>query len=244
MKRRAILIEASAAPGQDLLPGAALDVDTLKAWLSSNPGGAWEEDEIKVLRNPNISLVKANLILARSCDFAFITFSGHGSHPRGGDFDETEILVNDGILRASDLNCGAPRCSIVIDACRYVGPEIITESFKRGVGVVKYSRDRTREAHREMFELEVNSSDKGAIFMFSCDINEFAGESSLTGGYFTKYLVESGNAWYEKNSGRGVLNTQMAFLTTSLGVTQRVPQQHPKYEAGRRMRHFPFSVRV
>ena len=166
MKRRAILIEASAAPGQDFLPGAALDVDTLKAWLSSNPGGAWEEDEIKVLRNPNISLVKANLILARSCDFAFITFSGHGSHPRGGDFDETEILVNDGILRASDLNCGAPRCSIVIDACRYVGPEIITESFKRGVGVVKYSRDRTREAHREMFELKLTLVTKAPFLCF------------------------------------------------------------------------------
>lgn len=188
MGRKAVLIEASAVPGQDPLPGAARDVDTLKSWLMSNPGGAWEEDEIEILRNPTVNLVRAHMVFARSTDYAFISFSGHGCHPNEGDFDDTEVALYDGCLRVYELNCGAARCGVVIDACRYVGPESFVESYQRAVGGVKLARDRTWEAHRQMFDSAVAAADKGVVYLFSCDITEFAGESPLTGGYFTRYL--------------------------------------------------------
>lgn len=59
MNRKALLIEAGKARGQQALPGPAIDVDRLRTWFLSNDGGAWEGSEINTLSNPSSSDVSA-----------------------------------------------------------------------------------------------------------------------------------------------------------------------------------------
>src|SRR4051794_517487 len=112
MKRKAIIIETSAVPDLDHLPGAGRDAETLEAWLRGNAGGAWGDEigEIEVLHTPSVNLVKAHLLIAKHADYAFVAFSGHGEQPRGGDFDDTVLALRDGTITVRELNCGADRC--------------------------------------------------------------------------------------------------------------------------------------
>ena len=244
MTRKAVLIEASEVEGQDPLPGALRDVANLKSWLMSSAGGAWDESEIVVLHTPTVGLVLAHINDARRASYAFVTFSGHGEHPARGEHDDTRVTLAGGTLRAAELNCGADRCTVLIDACRYVAEQAFTESFAKSVTANKYAMDSTRQAHRAAFDAQVAKTDKGVVYMYSCGITEFAGESSQSGGYYTHSLILQGEMWYSSSQVGVVYDTRVAHENAALNVTRRVPQQHPEYAAGRRMKHPPFAVRA
>lgn len=241
MARKAILIEASEVPRQTPLPGAKEDVINLSRFLRSMAGGEWHSSEIDVLANPSVATVLATIAAARSADYAFVSFSGHGRHVVGKDIDETRILLRDGELSAFQLNTGSDRVTVIIDACRHVS-ELIGEqrSLQANAGQLSYNLQSTRA----LFDSELRLCERGAIYMYGCDLNEGANENSK-GGLFTRSLIGVGDDWFAgpHTKSSDVLSIQQAFAGAAVITTRRAPQQHPQYQPGRRLHHFPFAVK-
>jgi len=241
VKRYALLIEASEVPGEDRLEGAKADVMAYHDWLYSKPGGDWRNDEIVTLNTPTASEVRRALTRAGKVDYAFVAFSGHGFHSK--ELDLTKLCMRDGRMTVREIIPDSPRCAMVVDACRNVMPEIFTKSFQLSLlEARRYAKFAEERNFRQDFENLVADAEKGTIFLYSCDLEESAGESSL-GGYFSRFLVEAGGAFADRNQdGSKWYSTKHAFTSAARMTTERNRQQHPKYEPGRRLVHFPFGV--
>lgn len=243
MSRIAILIESSQLKGHDDLPGARADVINFKKFLLSDFGGAWEEDEVKILNSPSKGKVEELLTYFHYKDYAFISFSGHGDHVRGKDIDETRVCLNDNEeMYVFQLIPKNPRCLVIIDSCRgitYTEKEEKTAALFEMRASVDYRR---RINCRRIFDEAVSKAERGNIIMYSCDIGESADESNK-GGYFSRALVDCSENWANGQwmSSRIYL-TNNAFQCASENTTRRSPQQHPQFKPGRRMNHFPFAV--
>ena len=245
LKRRAILIEASSLSGEPDLPGARIDVNNWRDHLTSNLGGAWDEGEIQEMHAPTRQELSINLALAATDDYVFLAFSGHGCHVNGKDLDESVVQLNDReTAPVRLLNPNNPRCTIVVDACRQVvSAELLTERMMFGSLVTKAAEDRA--AYRELFDRAVLQAERGAIFMYACDIGEAAGESSRSGGYYSQYLVQCSKDWHgNAPSGSSYyFSTWNAHACAAARTTARRGQQRPQYDGGRRNGHFPMAVK-
>ncbi|MGB0130812.1 caspase family protein [Chlorobium sp.] len=242
MKRRALLIEASQVFGLLDLPGARKDVDDWVSYLRSPLGGAWENEEISVLHTPPKSALEISLLSASVCEYVFIAFSGHGYHVKGKGVDETRIFLSDKQeISVNKLNCGAPKTTIVIDACREV--EYLKEELSAVFSMDELSlrmKYADRLAHRKLFDDAIIKSPKGAEYLYSCDLDETAGES-IRGGYFSQALMRCGEKFNNKTN---IYTVCDAFGCAKVIVTNKMPQQNPVCECGRRLTHYPFAVSV
>ncbi len=245
MDRKAVLIEASKLKDHDDLPGARVDVANFKTYLMSAIGGAWEESEILNLSHPAKSVLETWIKLAGHYDYSFVAFSGHGYHARGKSIDETRLCINDeDEVAIRDLNPGSPWSLITADACRKV---ILVEELERAKAFqfsleAKIAKLRpNRQRCRAMFDAAMREAERGAIYFYSCGLNEAAGESKTQGGFFSRALVDVGNEWADRDQ-PGTLPTNRAFAAAAAVTTRRNAQQHPESEAGRRLNHFPFTV--
>ncbi|MFA8017733.1 caspase family protein [Bremerella cremea] len=245
MKRKAILIESSNLDRQQDLPGARADVESFRRFLRSDAGGDWYDDEIVILHKPSYQDLQRELDRASSCDYSFITFSGHGEHVQGKTVDETRVCLNEETdLAAHRLNPGNDKCTILIDACRNVVPERVTEQYARSA-MLKFALNSGKTGHRRIFDLAVAKCEIGPVFLYSCNLNESAGEND-NGGFFSTFMVSEAENWFERcnDSGNVYLSMRSAFNRASPATTRRQPQQHPQYEEGRRQNSFPFAVYV
>lgn len=241
MKRYALLIEASEVPGEDVLEGTKADVQAYRDWLYSKPGGDWFDHELKVLHTPKVSEVKKAIQSVGKVDYAFVAFSGHGFHSK--ELDLTKLCLRDGRMTVREIIPDAARCTMVVDACRNVMREIFTKSFQLSLNEARrYAKFAEARNFREDFENLVAQAEKGTVFLYSCDLDESAGESRL-GGYFSRFLVDAGNAFGDRNTdGSKWFSVKGAFKDAAEATTLRNKQQHPKFEPGRRLVHFPFGV--
>ena len=241
MKRYALLIEASEVPDEDVLEGATADVQAYRDWLYSKPGGDWLDSEIVRLHTPRISEVRKALLLAGKVDYAFVAFSGHGFHSK--ELDLTKLCLQNGRMTVREIIPDAARCTVVVDACRNVMPEIFRKSFQLTLNEAKrYAKFAEERNFRQEFEDLVAEAEKGPVFLYSCDLDESAGESRL-GGYFSRFLVEAGNVFGDQNTdGSKWFSVKGAFRDAAEATTLRNRQQHPQFEPGRRRAHFPFGV--
>jgi hypothetical protein len=243
--RAAILIESSDISGEQDLPGARVDVENWRKHLLSKQGGAWESSEITVLNKPNWSTLHRLLEECKKTDYVFITFSGHGYHLSGKGIEETRIcLTASDEIAVVSINPGNPRCTFVIDSCRGVvrEEELLHEAAEAKSLMKKEASDKFE--YRKIFDSAVQQGERGVIRLFSCDLDEAAGESKRSGGYFSRFLVDCCEDWYrETEHGKSFYypinyaHNKAAKITTS-----KNPQQHPQYEGGRRRKHFPLAV--
>jgi hypothetical protein len=240
MKRFALLIEASEVPNEDKLPGAKADVANFREWICSKPGGAWFTTEIVELHTPTLSEVKKAITAAGKMDFAFVTFAGHGIHSQ--ELDETKACLRDGRMVIRDLIPNVERCTIVVDACRNVVSERLLESIEFSLARQKYMKFAEDRNARRDFEVQVAKAEKGYEFLYSCGLNESAGDTP-TGGFFSWYLVQGGNEFAQRNEGgKNWYSVKSAFNFAAKKTTERHRPQHPQFEPGRRTEHFPFAV--
>ncbi len=244
MTRTAILIESSRIKGHDDLPGARADVENFTRFLESDFGGAWTSGEIVKLSHPDRKRVFDELTKASVKDYAFISFSGHGHHVVGKDLDETRVVLNDKEeISVTELDPGNSRRLLNIDSCRG-----ITVVEKAMIKIAAFEARASfnlhrRERCRQLFDEAVIAAERGRIVMYSCGINEAAGESN-TGGYFSKALVTCSETWAnaQPHGNDRVYYTNEVFACAAAVTTRREPQQHPVFEPGRRMKHFAFAV--
>lgn len=245
MDRLAILIEASKLKDHDPLPGAVADVENYAEFLKSPVGGAWQESEITTLHNPRRENLKRYIQIAAHYDFTMVTFSGHGHHVVGAKgVNETRLCLNDTEeIAVHELNPGNPWSLVIADTCRKVTVlemEYEVRGFRNLMAEKRAHFRPDAKKCRELFDKSITEAEKGPITMYSCDLNEAAGESSR-GGYFSCGLLEISAAWADRGDG-SVLRSNTAFTGAAAYTTNKNPQQHPVQEAGRRLVHLPFAV--
>lgn len=247
LKRKAIIIAAYSSK-HGYLPGAKEDIALHKGYLSSSLGGAWEDGEITVLENPTSKQVRDALQSAKDMDFAFIAFSGHGEHHIGKQLSDTSLCLNDNEeMYVGDINPGNRRHVVLVDACR----KVVLLEMKKAADVIALAANRAyavdwmyRYKCRALFDQELTQAEEGRVIIYSCDLNQAAGETE-NGGVFTEAMINGSIAWRDLSGAlkaeaqSEVLDIPLAF---ELAKTKVPKPQTPVLHNGRRIRSFPYGV--
>lgn len=202
MDRRAILIAAGNVPGQVPLPGCDEDVRALRQFLRSRLGGAWHDYEIVTLIDPTAAEVMAALVLASEADYLFISFSGHGAHPRGTvDQLRTRLQLADERIGAYGLQTDVERGMILIDSCRTVLPivEEVEQYVEEHVKVAAKLADRND--FRRAFDAAIAKTPESLNYVFACSIGEKSADHPQLGSAFIHALVAQAYHWDAKVEG-------------------------------------------
>jgi hypothetical protein len=230
------------------------DTSAFEQFLTSDHGGAWNEDEVHVLWQPKRSDLK-DLLRSLDVDYAITVFAGHGWHEEG---QGAAILVHPGEgLWVSNFRTSARRQLTVIDACREVQRLLKEGREDRGpkFGVEGLPPDlRYRNACRTAYEREVMSVGEKRSVMWGCNLNQQAGEypreTIPQGGYFTYNLLDLAAKWGRSRQAARLyqpfpsekLSVRDAFGMANLLVRDRHFPQEPVLEDGRGEASFPFVV--
>lgn len=240
MRRKAVIVICPGARGtRGFLPGAEADAKLYTEFLCSLAGGAWNLSEITVLRNP--TTVDVGQCIGRlRCDYAFVVFSGHGWI---GEENYIELVDNDH-APVTVLRTGAPRQTIIIDACRTHVREVYTES-REDESVAQLGGRRDRSAFlrsRAIFEAAVGKAELGTIPVFSCSPGEEAGETAR-GSNFARSLIDSALEWRASRPNAQALGIDNATGRAAQKIRTRFLHiQSPQVHPGRRHYPFPFCI--
>jgi hypothetical protein len=248
MKRRALLIEAAKATGKNVILGCERDVERLNSWLLSLPGGAWNEEEIITLHNPNRMQIESSRGILDQADFSFVSFSGHGRIIEDFTGKRTQMLtIGTGVeINFDILKPKSPKAIISCDACREVErvgePPLEIESFTK---CAKAKSMHSRKEYRDKFELAVRLASVGNFTMFSCSSNECAGDDALNGGVFTDALLNRAGEMFSSATRTTVFDIETVFAATRDSVAKAHPDQNPEGRPSNRTGNpFPFCIYI
>lgn len=244
MKRKAILIGVTDVHPK--LPGVDVDLNDISEFLESPVGGAWRKDEIQILRNPTRQTVISALSGLQGVDYVFITCSAHGEHRFNSQLSETVIILpNNESISVSEINPKNKRHTVIADVCRQL-VAIPTKKVLKSLSENLYASldSLTTVNFRQVFDENVLHAAEGRIEIYSCDINQTAGDPG-TGGVFTQALLESVQSIHNKNyRGYTIVSLEQAFLIAQKDTQRNNSPQSPVMNAGRRQIFFPFAVVV
>jgi len=248
--RYAVLINAGLAKGQKVIEGPTHDVRTLRSFLTSVIGGAWESGdgiEIKTLNNPDLATVQKWLDKCNKADFSLVAFSGHGGIEDNGVTRKHKVILGSGeSVVFSKLKPTSDRCIMLCDSCRKVETlHRFTESIKMSAArFAKSLKDDARQ-YRRAYDRAIAAAPVGTFTMYGCAIGEYSFEDMNVGGYFTTNMIAVANEWAEGNT--GVLTVDEALELAKPRVTNERPQkdQHPKGGPENRSGNpFPWAVNI
>lgn len=250
MIRRAILIEAANIKGSGYIPGAEADVQNYQKYLTSKVGGFWYDTELVILSKPSRTRILAEIAKAeKEAGYLFLSFSGHGymkrqpanTFPVRTEKERTMLCIND----TEELSLGEinPRIKnfVIVDSCR--GLEKIEEAEEMLKSAMNRMMQFSESMARSLFDNAVNAAEAGQILAYSCSVNEAAGEDKNKGGYFSAAMMECGIA-IAKSGNQRAITTDEVYACAFKEVKRLAAMQNPEYSPGRRMRHFPFAVKV
>lgn len=229
MKRTAILVGAKSGDAT----GVQHDLNHWHSFLVSPIGGAWlDRQEIHILSNPSESNITDLVRLSASDDYVVVVFLGHGELRKDRlGFPETFIsLPGLGSISERELNPRNDRCSIFIDLGRNALARMAsaTQSQK--------SDENRLPRSRELFDSEIAKSEKGCVKIYAENLSPEAQPENS----FSATLINQSIEWAQRDYGTLDLHRAMA-LTCDQFKRSHLPQG-PRYQGGRRLRHFPFAV--
>lgn len=239
MTRQAILI--GAANVKPILPGVNQDLIDIKEYLKSNAGGAWNEDEIIILKDESLEMVKQTIAAAKYKDYVFITCSGHGEHRLSSLNDNTVMYLNEkDTIQINEINPQNKRHLVIVDVCRTLVREVnrYTALYESGM---ENLINKSYIDYRKVFENAIMQTTEGRIVVYSCDINQTAGDDGK-GGVFTQELLKSHNNFRPNRDLYGIVNIEQAFTVAKQKTYEKNAPQTAVINAGRRRDYFPFAI--
>jgi hypothetical protein len=247
MKRKALLIGGPGMRGRDnYLPGVEKDLANYGAFLKTPLGGTWQPEEINSLLSPSKDEVNTAIGALKNVDYSFVVFTGHGFH--GKSADETHVELRPGVeMNSIHLRTGAPKHTLILDCCRVVSKERITEAL------VKAAADRqlvtlNPSECRKYFDLRISRCAKGLVVIHACGKDETATENENNGGYYSHELIRGAINWRnEKNIDTSDSLSIRSIVRAHEGAADRVKKltggrQNPEIDKPRTEIHFPFAV--
>ncbi len=230
------------------LPGVTADHENYRSFLVSPAGGAWQHAEIVDIGAVSAQDLERSILTAQDCDYSLVIFAGHGSYnPR---LRETMVCINDKEdVAVSSLNTGSRRQLTITDACRTVPIQELMEKFSARADALAKSLTTTyRDSCRALYDRAITEAEVGQSYVYSCSVNEAAGETQ-NGGVFSRALLVHAESWAERATyfarlkATELLSIRDAFDGVTSALKARRVAQSPVLEEGRRIRSFPFAVK-
>lgn len=244
MKRIATIIGVPDSPhGQ--LPGVEVDLSHYRDFLHSIGGGAWLEEEIRVLRSPSRVQVLAATAAAQFADYAIVVFSGHGFHARSATLSETTVcLAGHDEARLSELFPCVRRVLVIADCCRMIVSvnRSMNEAVLANAALANEVRTIDRATARHNFETAIMGCEEGRIVLYACDVHQSAGDDRSSGGCFSSNLLGKAEKWSARARAGAVLDVRNAYTEARQATARANYPQDPQMEAGRRIGYFPFAI--
>ena len=243
MIRRALLIGAPCWENTPLfLPGVNKDIANYHRFLRSSSGGAWEDHEITVARNPP----KKDLIrFVRSvqADYVLVVFSGHGATNRSDGCQILQLNPTERIL-LNDVVPVVERQLIIVDACRTFTVDAGLSGFF-GEEQRKFPSKLPKDVARKLFDQALVQCEPGQIICYGCERGKTS-QDTQSGGYFSISLLDTTNQWVDTPSNGVYLPISHAFARANQFITSR-PNilQLPRIwsQQPTRQHCFPFALR-
>lgn len=238
--RRALVI---GCPDKDI-PGVRVDMLSYPTFFRSAAGGGWFSSEITVLESPTEAKLKSEVQKLREADYSIVVFAGHG---RYSPAKSTGMLtLSPGVeIDEFEIKLGAPRRTVIIDACRVLPRRIILDEAR--ASMEKYARVQDIQASRRIFDSHMTRCSEGIAMMYGCAIGEAASEEAEKGGFYSAALLAEGKRWGESSSSTpgGVLTVSEAHEGAERWVQRSTGlAQNPHGVFPRSVPRFPFAVRT
>ncbi len=182
--RRAILF-GSQAPGAKRIPGVYKDLESVRRYLLSPNGGAWNEKEIIIRTDPSLVELE-KLFSGVVADYLLIYFSGHGFTSETGD---RMLCFPEGSFPDKYLiECNtSPRKLMLVDACR-------NKKRPGGIGAIwpeeKWDYATGYSEARAIFDQYISDSAFGWAIVHATEFDYSAIENE-NGGYFTQAILDA-----------------------------------------------------
>ena len=242
MMRRALIIGAP----DDSIPGVMKDMASYRNFLLSPLGGAWTSDEIVTLTSPTKASVQTHVDALSDAEYSFTVFAGHGRHLVPSNATIIQIQPNIE-MDSSELRQGAEKHTLILDCCRLSSLRKLTEDRMFAKADQRGLTLNATECRR-YFDQQISESAKGLVVLFSCSVDETAGESEERGGYYSSSLILAAEEW--KRGSKTDLSKEYAIfsvLKAHEAATLRVKglsgnRQNPTVEHPRVEKFFPFAV--
>lgn len=229
MTRKAILLSAS--PLSVPIAGAESDTEPWYHFLRSNAGGAWSDQEITRLNNPDRDATLAAVRTAKDADYSLLVFAGRGQVRKGDvPWPEAHTLLGDGgSVSEADLNPGTPRCTLVFDWSN--GASTQPGALGRGA-------DQAGNQFRALFDQALQKAEGGLVKIFASQTDAAAPH----GLSFSSLLLHAAQEWTRTN--HGTLSLQQAVSLVADATPKTAPTLKAEYQGGRRLHHFPLAVSI
>lgn len=229
MTRRAILISALPTSASSAAP--ASHAEAWYCFLLSNPGGAWSDQEITRLNNPDREATLAAVRAAKEADYSLLVFAGRGEIRKGDlPWPEAHLLLSDGgSVSEAELNSGTPRCTLLFDWSNGAS----TQPAGPGGGA-----DQAGNQSRALFDQALQKAEGGLVKIFASQTDVPAGH----GPSFSALLLHAAQEWTKTN--HGTLSLQQAVSMVADATPKTAPTLKAEYQGGRRLHHFPLAVSI
>lgn len=235
--------------------GVFVDADNYNSYFQTSYGGNWSENEISILDRPTVAKVKKKLEELNRCDFSIIVFCGHGFYSSKSKSNILE-LSRDNEIDALDLKKNVEKRIIILDCCRQVHAEYLTEYFQKAKAFSE-SLDALLSLNPEecekYYNIHIEQCNNQIIVCHAANIGEFANDSSSSGGHYSFSLLKSSREWVDntlktidltKNcksmSIAKAHNTAIPLVRRQSGDLQHPQIEKPRIESGEK--YLPFII--
>lgn len=178
MKRRILLFGNTSG-----LPGVSVDIDHYVSFFTSDYGGAWNQDEIIVRINPELTSLRSELLaLSRSnLDYLIVVYSGHGGWERNTIL---EINEDEETISEIEINNIARKQLTILDCCRS------SVELEKSALLEFSTRSMPRDVIRRKYEDKIKEAIAQNIRLYACKIGETATDTP-EGGVYSVNLIKS-----------------------------------------------------
>ncbi len=171
--RQALLIDAGIESCSDL----PSELEATRRFLLSPAGGAWEEKEVRILRQPHQERLLKE-VTQLEADYTITCFFGN-SFPGTGD-RHFLVLPNQDFIEDTDLINSSLRQVVLIDVC--------SNSQALSLTTRRFESSELQKA-RAMYDRWIQASEPGKIIMHGSEQATVSGDPRQ-GGLFMRKLLE------------------------------------------------------
>lgn len=205
-------------------------------FFNDKSGGAYESDEIIILKQPTIELLQT-VIQNSEESFCIIIMIGHGATLENNQLFQ---INHSEIIKAGQIDFNAKKQIIILESCRdkitnIKAVDLSDKPPKFREGGPFYS-PLTREKTKELYFDQINNCDEGIVICLGCGVNE-----SAYNFYFSSFLLQIGKNWHlNKNNNLQVLKINEIMFMTTIEVSNKTKNiQNPEMIG---IREFPFVI--
>ncbi|WP_020003295.1 caspase family protein [Brachyspira innocens] len=213
------------------------DIKNFRFFLQSNIGGAWRNDEIVCLCNPNKS--KIEKLSNIECDYTITMVSSHGGVSK--EDGQLYLYINNMMYKDISFKNQSKKQLIIFDCCRSYIPEEEYFSEKVIRESTESSEIMISDLYRNKYNDHIKKSDDGIIVLYSCQIDQASDGRNETGSYFINSLIEASKIGLRS---KYIVTVKDALYLSKECIQKYPTNQVPEINAMKRNVYFPIAVRL